>query len=80
MNVVRKLLRMEPGPDEKSSAVELLKRTPLDQLEETVKALKGHRPAAEVRQAMIEVITAAPLSDFETLKGIFMIHCADAEK
>jgi hypothetical protein len=80
MNVVRKLLRMEPGPNEKSSTVELLKRTPLEQLEETVKALKNHRPATEVRQAMIEVITAAPLSHFETLKRIFLMHCQDGAK
>jgi hypothetical protein len=44
-----------------------------------VKALKKHRPAAEVRQAMVQLIAAAPLSDFGKLKQIYMTHCADAK-
>jgi hypothetical protein len=78
MNVLKGLLRMEPSPDEQVSAVELLKRTPLDQLEETVKALKQRRAADEVRKAMVELIARAPLADFDTLKHIYLKHCGDA--
>jgi len=62
------------------SAVEVLKRTPLDRLEEAVEALKKHRPQAEVRQAMVEVIARASLADFDALKHIYLKHCGDAEK
>jgi hypothetical protein len=78
MNAVRRLLRIGREREEQSSALELLKRTPLDKLEEAVKALKKRRPAVEVRQAMIEVLSTAPLSHFETLKRVFLTHCADA--
>jgi 16S rRNA C1402 N4-methylase RsmH len=71
---------MGPSPDEQVSAVELLKRTPLSQLEETVRALKNRRAAGEVRKAMVERIARAPLSEFETLKTIYLKHCADAAK
>jgi hypothetical protein len=68
---------MGRGSAEQASATDLLKRTPLDQLEETVKALKACRPAEEVRQAMVERIARAPLADFNTLKSIYLSHCAD---
>jgi Tfp pilus assembly protein PilO len=71
---------MGPSPDEQVSALELLKRTPLDQLEETVKALKKQRPAEEVRKAMVERIARAPLTEFETLKTIYLKHCGDAKQ
>ena len=71
---------MGPSPDEQVSAVELLKRTPLDQLEETVRALKKQRPAEEVRKAMVERIASAPLTEFETLKTIYLKHCGDAKQ
>jgi ribosomal protein S7 len=74
------LLRMRAEPDTGMSAVEVLKRTPLDQLEETVQALKKHRPHAEVRQAMVEVIARASPADFEMLKSIYLKHCGDAKK
>ena len=72
------LLRMGSEPDHGESAVELLKRTPIDRLEETVQALKRHRPAAEVRKALVERIAHAPLSDFESLKHIYLKHCGDS--
>jgi hypothetical protein len=70
--------RMESDSDHGVSAVELLKRTPIDRLEETVQALKRHRPAAEVRKALVERLAHAPLSDFESLKHIYLKHCGDA--
>ena len=78
MLAMRKMLRMDGAPDANLTALELLQRTPIDRLDETVRALKKHRPAGEVRQAMIDLIAKAPLSDFETLKGVFLKHCADA--
>ena len=71
---------MGPGPDEQVSVGELLERTPLDQLEETVRALKKQRPAEEVRKAMVERIASAPLTEFETLKTIYLKHCGDAKQ
>lgn len=80
MNALRALLRRGPSPDEQVSAVELLKRTPLDQLEETVNALKQRQAANEVRKAMVERIARAPFADFDTLKHIYLKHCGDAKK
>ena len=76
---ISRMVRMERNPDANLTTFELLQRTPLEQLEQTVKALKKHRPAAEVREAMVQLIAAAPLSDFGTLKHIYMVHCADAK-
>ena len=76
---ISRMVRMDRNPDVNLTTFELLQRTPLEQLEQTVKALKKHRPAAEVRQAMVQLIAAAPLSDFGTLKHIYMVHCADAK-
>lgn len=76
MLAIRKMLRMERVPAADLTPLELLQRTPMDQLDETVRALKKHHSAAEVRQAMLDLIAKAPLSDFETLKEVFLTHCA----
>ena len=78
MKTLTKLLRMAPPEDERLPVISILRRTPLERLEETVRALKRDRPAAEVRQAMLDLIAAAPLEHFGTLKAIFMAHCTDA--
>ena len=78
MLAMREMLRTDRAPDANVTALEILQRTPMDRLDETVRALKKHRPAAEVRQAMIDLISKAPLSDFETLKEVFLTHCTDA--
>ena len=72
---ISRLLRRERDSDADLTARELLQRTPLDRLEQTVKALKKHRPAADVREAMIHLIATAPLAHFGTLKQIYMVHC-----
>lgn len=77
MNALRTLLRPRPRLEGGESTVDLLRRTPLDELDRTVAALKQVRPAAEVRAAMVEVIARAPLSDFAMLKEIYLRHCAD---
>jgi hypothetical protein len=68
---------MDTVEDERLSTVEILRRTPLKQLDEAVRKLKEERPEAEVRQAMIDLIATAPLAHFQTLKAVFMTHCAD---
>jgi hypothetical protein len=80
VNALRALLRIGTDPDEQASAVELLKRTPLAQLEQKVRELKELRPAHEVRKAMVERIARAPLGDFETLKHIYLKHCGGTPK
>jgi hypothetical protein len=65
--------------DDQETALELLQRTPLDQLDETVRTLKAERTLAEVRQAMVELIARAPLADFDRLKHIYLKHCGSAE-
>lgn len=79
MNALRELLGRS-GPYEPPSTMELLKRTPLGALEETVKVLKQLRPAEEVREAMVERIAQAPAGDFDTLKYIYLKHCGDAAR
>ena len=69
MNALKKLLRTGAVDDEPLSTVEILKRTPLEQLEETVRVLKQHRSAAEIRQAMIDLIATAPLAHFADPEG-----------
>jgi len=77
MNAITKQRRMGAVVEAQLPTVEILKQTPIEQLEETVKALKKHRPAREVRQAMIDLICSAPLAHFQTLKVVFLAHCAD---
>ena len=74
-----RLLRTGRDSEAELTVLELLQRTPLDRLEQTVKAMKKNRPVAEVRQAMIQLIASAPLSNFATLKQIYMVHCADSK-
>jgi hypothetical protein len=78
MKALTKLLRMGPVDDERLPVISILRRTPLERLEETVRALKRDRPATEIRQAMIDLIAGAPLEHFGHLRAIFMAHCADA--
>ena len=42
--------------------------------------LKKQRPAEAVRKAMVERIASAPLTEFETLKTIYLKHCGDAKQ
>lgn len=71
-------LEVRPHPigrlclDQQTTALELLLRTPLDEIEEMVDSLKKHRPARELREAMIERMARAPLAEFGTLKRIYI--------
>jgi hypothetical protein len=71
---------MRTDPYEGVSAVEVLKRTPLDQLEETVEKLMKHRPNGEVRAAMVERIARVPLADFDKVKQVYLKHCGEPAK
>jgi hypothetical protein len=72
---------MAPGPNEDSiTPFQLLRRTPLDQLDETIEALNQRQPVAEVRAALIELLATAPLSDFAAIKRVFMKHFGEAGK
>jgi hypothetical protein len=72
---------MTQGSDKPSNiALEVLRRTALDKLDETVEALKKHRPAAEVRGAMIELFASAPFSDRGAIAQVFVKHFGDAGK
>ncbi len=77
MNALKELLRMPADPGAGLSVDELMKRTPLEELEETVKALTRCRPHAEVRRAMVERIARALLADFDMLKAIYMEYFGD---
>lgn len=80
MTALKALLCVKPILDDQASTMELLRYTPLEQLEDTVAALKMCRPAAEVRRAMVERIAHAPIADFDTLKHIYLKHCGDMSK
>ena len=80
MNVFGKLLRIAPVGDDRVPIIEILRRTPLERLDKTVRALKRHRSDAELRQAMLYLIAGAPLEHFGTLKAVFMTHCAEADQ
>jgi hypothetical protein len=65
--------------DENSNTpLELLQRTPSAKLDETIEELKKHRPAAEVRAALIELLVTAPLSEFPPIREAVMKHFGDA--
>ena len=80
MNVFAKLLRIAPVDDQRVPIIEILRRTPLERLDKTVRALKRHRSRAELRQAMLDLIAGAPLEHFGNLKAVFMAHCAEADQ
>lgn len=65
---------------EEGCAVALVGAAPLDRLEETVRALKQRRSSDEVRKAMVERIARAPITEFETLKHIYLKHCGDSSR
>jgi hypothetical protein len=77
MKALKKLLRVGAVEDEPLSTVEILRRTPPEALEETVRTLKRRRPATEIRQAMLDLLATAPMAHFGTLRAVFLAHCAD---
>jgi hypothetical protein len=59
------------------SSVEVLLQTPIDGLDEALTMLMRHRSAREVCEALMERIAAAPLDEFNALKGVYFRHCGD---
>jgi len=78
VDLPKALLQTGTEPGERVSAADLLAETPLDRLEETVKALKRDRSPEVARRAMVERIARAPLAEFEVLKHIYLRHCGNA--
>lgn len=77
MNALRALFGRDARPRDAVSVRELVRTTPLDRLDETVKSLMKGRPAEEVRQAIVERMAQSPLSEFDTLKAVYLAHFAD---
>lgn len=80
MDGTKVVARSQLETDHGGCPVELLRQTPLERLEEAVKALKRQRAPEEVRRAMVERIAHAPFAEFETLKHIYLKHCGDASR
>lgn len=55
---------------------EILRRTPLADLDATVRTFIRSHSAEDARQAMVELIKDAPLSDFPQLKRVYFKHFA----
>lgn len=64
----------------KISTNDLLKQTPLQDLDVVLTLLKRHRPAGEVCTALLEEIASAPLSEFNALKLVYFRHCNAQEQ
>ena len=60
--------------DAERTALDILRETPIEQLDDMVARLKKKRPAEEVCDAMMNLIASAPLSQFETLKYVYLRH------
>ena len=59
------------------SSTELLLQTPIAGLDEALAMLMRHCSAREVCEALMERIAAAPLDEFNALKGVYFRRCAD---
>lgn len=68
------------GASEHACAADLLRHTPIEQLDRTVQDLKQLCSAAEVRQAMMEVFARIPLAQFGEVKDVYLRHCADVRR
>lgn len=77
LRTLRNLLRSAAEPDDELSAVELLAKTPLDQIDQAIRTLRQRGAPDEIRRALVERIARAPLSDFQMLKTIYLTHCAE---
>jgi len=66
-------MRPEPPP----SILEVLQRTPLDRLDQTVARLKKRTPATDVRKAYVDLLGLAPLEHFGVLREVYMKHIAE---
>jgi hypothetical protein len=58
---------------------DVLKQTPLHNLNAVLTLLKRHRPVGEVCAALLEQIAIAPLDEFDSLKLMYSRHC-DAQE
>lgn len=70
MKKVKDLLRSG-----KLTIFEVLQRLSLEELDEAVTFLKKHHPQSRVCRALEAIIATSPLSEFQTLRGIYRRHC-----
>jgi hypothetical protein len=61
----------------KLSSTEVLLQTPIDALDGALTMLMRHCSASEVCEALMERIAAAPLDEFNALKGVYFRCCTD---
>jgi hypothetical protein len=60
------------------SAADLLQQTAAERVDDVVEVLLRHRPYGEVRRALYERITSAPLDDVMNLTVAYYKHCEHA--
>jgi hypothetical protein len=60
----------------KITAGEVLRQTAADKVDAITEKLLHHVPYDEVRHALYERISGAPLGDFEILRTAYFKHCA----
>ena len=61
--------------DPQRTLFEILQQIPPEQLDEAV--VKQHRPASEVRAALMTFIATAPLTEFGALRDVYHRHRGD---
>jgi hypothetical protein len=59
------------------SSMDVLLQTPINGLDAALTMLMCHCSAGEVCKALMERIAAAPLDEFNALKGVYFRHCVD---
>jgi len=74
---IKNILRSLKGRRSPPTLLEVLQRTPLEELERTVARLKTRNPASEVRQACIDLLCLAPIEHFGVLRQVFMKQFGD---
>jgi len=79
MKIFEQVRRIAPVVEADLPVIGILRRTPLERLDKTVAALRRRRSRTEVRQAMLDLIAAAPLEHLGALRAVFMTHCVDED-
>jgi hypothetical protein len=77
VELVKRLLGWQRVVDGPQSAVDILRRTPYGDLDPTVRRLIQSHSSEEARQAMVELIKDAPLTDFRVLKRVYFKYFAN---
>jgi hypothetical protein len=73
---LQRLLVRSRAPADRSSILQLLQQTPLDELDTLVSQLKEGPGVNELRLAYIDLLGRAPLEHFGVLRRVYMRHLA----